>query len=266
MFSLLGWRPDGLSTFSRLSETYPPHEEEESSIHASSCWERPWSLALQGCDDFLAYHVLQTLIRRMRRRKGDLAMGMPMGLWPQSLLIRMIRMGWVAHWSYQWTSFWVGYGDSPFLEAWFSVSVTALQTRGPSRLVGPWRWSHPSVRGWMRKSSPRKPEGWPRVSPAAAAHRLPSAGALPEPWAAQGSSELSPSMDQASSGVSLGSPLCLHGYRLCRFHLRTFQSLDPWPYGLWLKPTGASFLPIFAMSMLVRIITSHFGFTFTRGK
>ena len=181
MFALLGWWPDGLSTFSRLSETYPPHEEEESSIHTSSCWERPSSLALQGWDDFLAYHVLQTLIWRMRRRKGDLAMGMPMGLWPQSLLIRMIRMGWEAHWSYQWTSFWVGYGDSPFLGPGSLLVWLLCRQEDPADLWVPEGGHTPVSESGCEKAALGSQQGWPRVSPAAAAHRLLSTGALPEP-------------------------------------------------------------------------------------
>ena len=183
-----------------------PHEE-ESSIHTSFCWERPLSLALQGCDDFLACHVLQTLIRRKRRRKGDLAMGMPMGLWPQSLLVRMIRMDWVAHRSYQWTSFWVGCGDSPFLGPGSVLVWLLCREEDPADLWVPEGGHTPVSASGCEKAALGSQNSWPRAQ---AAHRLLSTGALPEPWATQASSKLFPNMDQASSGVSLAC-LCFMG-------------------------------------------------------
>lgn len=254
----------GCQLFPGCQRAYP--HEEESSIHTSSCWERPLSLALQGWDDFLVCHVLQTLIRRKRRRKGDLAMGMLMGLWPQSLLIRMIRMDWVAHRSYQWTSFWVGCGDSPFLGPGSVLVWLLCREEDPADLWVPEGVHTPVSVSGCEKAALGSQNSWPRVSPAAgssqaALYRSPR-------WALGYTGQLQTLPQYGSSFIGCVSCMpVLHGHRLCRFHLRTFQSLDPWPYHLWLKPTGVSFFPIFSMSMLVHIlITSYFGITFRRGK
>ena len=98
-------------------------------------------------------------------------------------------------------------GNAP--RAWFRVSVTALEKR-TQQTCGSLKVVTPQCQRVDARSSPRKPEQLTESPQQLAAHRLLSTGALAEPWATQGSSELLPNMDQASSGVSLGC-LCFMG-------------------------------------------------------
>lgn len=73
----------------------------------------------------------------------------------EGLLIKMVRMDWVAHGSFQWTSLWVGDGDSPFLGSRFHVGFLCKEDLTS---VGPWRGSNCNANEWMWESCPREPE------------------------------------------------------------------------------------------------------------
>lgn len=248
MFFLLGWLPDGVSTSSRLPESLSTRRR---IFHShffllgkalKSCPARMGWLSGVSCAP-----NSDSKEEKEKRRPGD---GNAHGPLASESSRKNDQDGLSGSQVLPVNQFLSRMWWQPFPRAWFCVSVTALQRRGPSRLVGPWRRSHHSVSEWMWESSPRKPEQLTESTGCsqAALYRSP-------PWALGYTGQLQTLPQYGSSFIRCVSCMpVLHGHRLCRFHLRAFQSLDPWPYHLWLKPTGVSFLPIFSMSMLVRIL------------
>lgn len=78
----------------------------------------------------------------------------------EGLLLKMVRMDWVAHGYFQWASLWVGDGDTPFLFGKWPVSMLVQLFCREEGLtpVGAWRGSNCNANAQAWKSCPRQPE------------------------------------------------------------------------------------------------------------
>ena len=207
MFSSLGWLPDGVSTCSRLPESL-------------STWRRIFhprffllGKALKSCPARMGWFSglscapnSDSKEEKEKRRPGD---GNAHGPLASESSCKNDQDGLTGSQVLPVNEFLSRTWWQPFPRAWFRVSVTALEKR-TQQTCGSLKVVTPQCQRVDARSSPRKPEQLTESPQQLAAHRLLSTGALAEPWATQGSSELLPNMDQASSGVSLGC-LCFMG-------------------------------------------------------
>lgn len=215
---LSSWLPGGVSNPSRCQRVYLPRKKRNLPSALSlllgkapvSCLVRTGWLSSTLC----APNSDSKKEKDKSRPGKDVNIHGP--LESEGLLIKMVRMDWVAHGFFQWTSLWVGDGDSPFLGACFHVGVTALQRRG-SDTCG-------SLKGvklhhqWVDvgKLPQRARRADLEFLCLLAVQRL-----LPT------RSPLHPNVDQATASMSLPSLLCASWAQLGLFHLRTFWRLGP---------------------------------------
>lgn len=203
LFSLLGWLPDRVSTFSRLPESlstrrriFHPHFFLLGKA-LKSCPARMGWLSGVPCAP-----NSDSKEEKEKRRPGD---GNAHGPLASESSHKNDQDGLSGSQVIPVNQFLSRMWWQPFPRAWFCVSVTALQRRGPSRLVGPWRSSHPSVSEWMWESSPRKPEQLTE--------------SLPSSWQLTGCSLQEPSL---SSGLHRAAPnsssIWIKLHRVCLLH------------------------------------------------